>query len=87
MPSIQQLDLDCTIFHQCKIKKCIPAPGSACKTKKNSITNGRNNVHTSHDIEQVAPINRLVNRSSQDKKDLVYKIDLIDSRSKSVLKQ
>ena len=85
MPTIQQLDLDCPICHQHKITKCIPALGGACKTK-NSTTIGRNNVHTSHDVKQVAPINRLVNQSSKDRKDLAYKKDLVDSRSKLLLK-
>ena len=86
MPTIQQLDLDCPICHQCKITKSIPDPGGTCKTK-NSTTIGRNNLHTSCNSKKVAHVNSMSHQSSHNTKDLVCKIDLIDYRSKSLLKR
>ena len=70
MPTIQKLDLDSPICHQCKITKSIPDPGGACKTK-NSTTIGRNNVHTSYNVEKNAHINRMSHQSSHNTKDFV----------------
>ena len=79
-----QLDIDCPTCHKHKMTKTVPSSRGASKMK-NITTVVCNQIQTSTNMQNVKP--KLFNHTSSSKEyqNLMYKSDLIDFRSKSLL--